>query len=229
LFSHGFGAFAERVVAPIAALALKPADLSFEQVATLPQAGVLAWQGLRDGRTTQPGDRILISGAGGGVGSFAIQLAVSMGAEVTAVDRVGKRAFIESLGASHFIDFEAQDYVNSDVRYDTIIDVQARRSVRAIRRVLAPSGRYGVVGGPFPRIMEAFVMGQVASRTGSQSIGVVVWRANDPEITTSLVDAIRDGSMRPAIGQVYPLEDAAQAFRHLASGTLHGKAVISVA
>jgi NADPH:quinone reductase-like Zn-dependent oxidoreductase len=226
LFGHGFGAMAELVAAPASALAHKPPDLTFEQASTLPQAGVLAWQGLNDGRVTSPGDHVLVSGAGGGVGTFAVQLARARGAEVTGVDRAAKRDLVLSLGASHFIDYESGDYTRTGRRYDRIVDVQARKSVRAVRGVLSSSGRYGVVGGSFARIIEAIVFGQVVSHLSDQWLGIVVWRSNDAAIIAELIGSIRDGSVEPVIERTYALADAAEAFRRLAAGDLHGKAVI---
>lgn len=228
LFGHGFGAFAELVAAPASTLARKPADLTFEQVSTLPQAGALAWQGIHDGGPASPGDRVLVSGAGGGVGTFAIQLAKARGAEVTAVDRAAKRDLVLSLGASRFIDFETEDYTRSTERYDRIIDVQARMSVRAVRRVLGSNGRYAVVGGSLSRIIEAAVFGQLVSRLSDQWLGIVSWRSNDAAITEGLIESIRTGSVRSVIERAYPLADAAEAFRRLAAGDVHGKAVIVI-
>jgi NADPH:quinone reductase-like Zn-dependent oxidoreductase len=228
LFGDGFGAFAQFVAAPASSLTIKPADLTFEQVATLPQAGALAWQGLHVGRGVGPGDRVLISGAGGGVGTFAIQLAVAAGAEVTGVDRAAKEDLVCSLGAAHFIDFETRDYTMTGERYDLIVDVQARRSVRAVRRALRPAGRYAIVGGMLIRILETAVLGPLIARSSDQRVGIVAWRSNDPGITSALVESIRGGQMRPVIEGTYPLADAPQAFRRLAAGQIQGKAVIVI-
>lgn len=228
LFADGFGAFAQFVAAPASSLTLKPADLTFEQVVTLPQAGALAWQSLHGERGVAPGDRVLISGAGGGVGTFAVQLAAAAGAEVTGVDRAAKEDFVRSLGASHYIDFESQDYTRTGERYDRIIDVQARRSVRAVRRALRPGGRYAIVGGLFPRILETVVLGQLIARISDQRVGIVAWRSNDPGITSALIESIRDGHLTPAIEGTYPLAEAPEAFRRLAAGEIRGKAVIVI-
>lgn len=228
LFSHGFGAFAQLVAAPASALTIKPADLTFEQVATLPQAGALAWQSLHDGREVGPGDQVLICGAGGGVGTFAVQLAAAAGAEVTGVDRAAKEGLVRSLGAARFIDFEAQDFTRTGERYDLIVDVQARRSVRTIRGALRPDGRYAVVGGRITRILETLVMGRLMTRNSDQRAGIVAWRANDPGIVSALIEAMRAGRMRPIIEGTYPLSGAPEAFRRLAAGELEGKAVIVI-
>jgi NADPH:quinone reductase-like Zn-dependent oxidoreductase len=228
LFSDGFGAFAQFVAAPVSSLAIKPADLTFEQVVTLPQAGALAWQSLHDVPGVAPGDRVLISGAGGGVGTFVIQLAVAAGAEVTGVDRAAKEDLVRSLGASHFIAYPSQDYTRTGERYDRIIDVQAHRSVRSVRRALRPGGRYAVVGGSFPRILEAAVLGRLMARRSDQRAGIVVWRANDPGITGALIESIRGGHVTPVIEGACPLTEAPEAFRRLAAGEIRGKAVIVI-
>jgi NADPH:quinone reductase-like Zn-dependent oxidoreductase len=226
LFRHGFGAFAEYVAAPASALTVKPGDLTFEQVATLPQAGALAWQSLQAGRPVAPGDRVLISGAGGGVGTFAVQLAAAAGAEVTGVDRAAKEDVVRSLGATHYLDFEAQDYARTGERYDRIIDVQARRSVRTVRRVLRPGGRYAIVGGSFLRVLEAVALAPFIARNSDQRVGVVAWRSNDPSITGALVESMRAGELEPVIEGTYRLAEAREAFRRLAAGEIGGKAVI---
>jgi NADPH:quinone reductase-like Zn-dependent oxidoreductase len=226
LFSSGFGAFAQFVAAPASSLTLKPADLSFEQVATLPQAAALAWQSLHDGHGVAPGDQVLISGAGGGVGTVAVQLAVAAGAEVTGVDRASKEELVRSLGSSRFIDFESQDYTRTGERYDLIIDAQARRSVRAVRRALRPAGRYAIVGGSITRILETAVLGLIIGRISEQRLGVVTWRSNDPGIMSALIESIREGRLTPVIDSTIPLGDAPEAFRRLAAGEILGKVVI---
>lgn len=228
LFEHGFGAFAERVAAPASAFLHKPEDLSFEQVATLPQAGALAWQALHDGRMTGPGERVLISGAGGGVGSFAVQLAAALGAEVTGVDRADKEEFVRALGATHFIDFESEDYTRSGRPYDRIIAVQAHASVPSVRRALTPEGRYGVIGGSLSRLLETVVVGQLVSRVSERSMGLIVWRSNDAQIISALLGSVQAGTVSPAIDRTYPLAQTAEAFRRLAAGNVHGKAVIVI-
>ncbi len=228
LFAHGFGAFAQLVVAPASSLTIKPADLTFEQAATLPQAGALAWQSLHGERAVAAGDQVLISGAGGGVGTFAVQLAAAAGAEVTGIDRAAKEDLVRSLGASHYIDFESGDYTRSGERYDRIVDVQAHRSVRAVRRALRPGGRYAIVGGPFPRILETLVLGRLIARFSDQRLGIVAWRSNDPGITSALIQSIHDGHVTPVIERTYPLADAPEAFRRLAAGEVRGKVVLVI-
>ena len=228
LFANGFGACAQFVAAPASSLTIKPADLTFEQVVTLPQAGAMAWQSLHGEHGVAPGDRVLISGAGGGAGTFAVQLAVAAGAEVTGVDRAAKEDLVRSLGAAHYIDFESQDYARTGARYDRIVDVQAHRSVRAVRRALRPSGRYAIVGGRFPRIIEIVVLGRLIARRSDQRLGVVAWRSYERENDRGLIASLLDGHVTPVIGGVYPLADAPEAFRRLAAGKIRGKAVIVI-
>ena len=147
---------------------------------------------------------------------------------MTGVDRAAKEDLVRSLGASHYIDFESQDCARTGERYDRIVDVQAHRSVRAVRRALHPSGRYAIVGGPFPRILETVVLGRLITRISDQRLGVVAWRSNDPEITRGLIASLRDGHVTPVIGGVYPLADAPEAFRRLAAGEIQGKAVVVI-
>ena len=141
LFASGFGAFAEYARVPESALTAKPAGLTFEQAATLPQAGLLALQGLRHGRPVEPGDSVLINGAGGGAGTFAVQIAKSMGAHVTGVDSAGKLDLLRALGADEVIDYAGQDFTRTGRRYDRIIDFVSRRSPADYRRAMAEDGK----------------------------------------------------------------------------------------
>jgi NADPH:quinone reductase-like Zn-dependent oxidoreductase len=162
------------------------------------------------------------------VGTFAVQLAVAAGAEVTGVDRASKEDLVRSLGSSRFIDFESQDYTRTGERYDRIVDVQARRSVRAVRRALRPAGRYAIVGGMITRILETAVLGLIIGRVSDQRLGIVTWRSNDPGIMSALIESIRDGRLTPVIEATIPLGDAPEAFRRLAAGEIRGKIVIVI-
>src|SRR5262249_51557448 len=141
------GGFAEYVCVPENALALKPASMTFEEVAAIPEAAFIALQGIRDKGQVQPGQQVLINGAGGGAGSFAVQLAKCHGAEVTGVDHTGKLDFLRSLGADHVIDYTREDFTKTGKQYDLILDLAAYRSVFAYARALRPKGRYFMVGG----------------------------------------------------------------------------------
>ncbi|MFN8621827.1 MAG: NAD(P)-dependent alcohol dehydrogenase [Chloroflexota bacterium] len=231
LFTTGFGAFAELVAAPAKALSIKPPELSFVDAATLPQAAVLAWQAVQAGRPVATGDRVCIVGAGGGAGTFAVQLAAAAGAEVTGVDRGAKEAAVRALGATRYVAFDAPGASTepaADERYDRVVDVQVRRWPRAARRMLRPGGRYGVIGGPFPRIVAMAVAGQVVARTSGHHLGVVAWRANDPEIIGGLLAALRDGRARPVIDATVSLAEVPAAYRRLAAGEVIGKIVVTL-
>jgi NADPH:quinone reductase-like Zn-dependent oxidoreductase len=161
---HGMGGFAEYVVAPEESpLVAKPPEVSFEDAAALPQAAVLAFQGLRTNGPVRPGDQVLVNGAGGGAGSFAIQLARSYGAEVTGVDSTEKLDTMRSLGASHVVDYTRDDFAAGDRRYDRILDFWASRSILTYRRALRPDGVYAMVGGTVPKLLQAVSLGWVFS------------------------------------------------------------------
>jgi NADPH:quinone reductase-like Zn-dependent oxidoreductase len=160
-----WGGFAEYACAHETALEKKPANLTFEEAAAIPQAGVLALQGLRKAGQIQPGQKVLINGAGGGVGTFAIQLAKLSGTEVTGVDASHKLNVVRSLGADRVIDYTQEDFTKSGERYDLIIDCQNFRSMFDIRRSLKPEGTYAMVGGSMPRVYQLWVLSLCASLT----------------------------------------------------------------
>jgi NADPH:quinone reductase-like Zn-dependent oxidoreductase len=221
----GFGAFAEYVAVPGDALAPMPAGLSFEQAASVPSAAVIALQGLRR-RQVEPGQRVLVNGAGGGMGTFAVQLAKVFGAEVTAVDRADKLELLRSIGADHVIDFEAQDYTAGEQRYDLILDVSAYRSLSDVRRALTEEGGYFVIGGSTPRVLGAALAS--AKPKARQRIGIVAGQANRREDIDELSGLLETGSILPIIEASYPLAETPAALRRLQAGLVKGKAVISV-
>ncbi|GAF85296.1 unnamed protein product, partial [marine sediment metagenome] len=189
----GFGAFAEYVSVPENALALKPASMTFEEAATYPQAAILALQNLRcagpsspsfilsDEGQIQPGQKVLINGAGGGVGTFAVQIAKYFGAEVTGVDSTRKLDMVCSIGADQVIDYTQEDFTKSGQRYDLILDVVAYRSIFDYKRALSPKGIYVFVGGSTAAIFQALLLGPLISMTGSKKMGVVMWKPNKKE------------------------------------------------
>ena len=162
------GGFAEYVCARERALALKPASMTFEEAAAIPQAAVIALQGIRDKGQVQPGQKVLINGAGGGAGTFAVQLAKLYGAEVTGVDNTGKLDFMRSLGADHVIDYTQEDFTKNGKQYDLILDVIAHRSVFAYKRALRPNGSYFFVGGSVATIFQILLLGPWIRRTDGQ-------------------------------------------------------------
>jgi len=224
LSNSGWGAFAEYARAPEQMLAPKPAALSFAAAAALPQAAVIALQGIRDHGQVQAGKRVLINGAGGGVGSFAVQLAKSQGAEVTGVDSEAKLALVSTLGADHVIDYRAQDYTENEQRYDFILDCELHRSPLGCRRVLTPNGRLTVVGGALPRILQTFIVGSWLAKRDGQKLDVLMHQANKD--LGYLAQLIADGGMRSAIEREYTLAEAPLALQRMCDGEVIGKAVI---
>jgi NADPH:quinone reductase-like Zn-dependent oxidoreductase len=221
---HGAGAFAEYVcVKETAPLVIKPPHLSFEQAATLPQAAVIALQAIT-GRV-QSGDQVLVNGAGGGAGTFAIQLAKAAGAEVTAVDNEWKQEHMRSQGADRVIDYRQEDYTQDRSRYDMILDLAGHRSIFAIARALAPGGRYAVVGGSVGALLQAAVLGPLRGR--KKRFGVLVVRPNKGDLEKAAA-LVGDGILRPVIDRTIPLADLAEGLRYVAEGRAKGKVVISL-
>jgi NADPH:quinone reductase-like Zn-dependent oxidoreductase len=228
LFAHGFGALAEYVSAPEDALRPKPASMTFEEAATLPQAGLLALQGLRNKRQTRPGDKVLINGAGGGVGTFAVQIAKHFGAEVTGVDSARKLEMLRSLGADHVIDYAQEDFAVTGQRYDLILDVVARRSIFDCRRALSSKGIYLVVGGSGAALRQAAFLGPLISMTGSRKMGILMWKPKEQADLDTLIALFEAGKAAPVIDGRYLLSEAAAACRYLEEGRALGKVVITV-
>ncbi len=225
---HGFGAFAEYVSAPERAFAMQPAGMTYEDSATLPHAAVLALQALRSGRKIQPGHRVLINGASGSVGPFAVQIAKSFGAEVTGVCSTAKLEMVRSAGADHVIDYSQEDFTRSGQRYDRIIDIAGSHSIFACRRALRPNGTYLWVGGPATRLLQALLLGPLISLVGNRKMGMLPWKPfpkEDVALLRGLVDA---GTVRPVIDRRYPLAEVPDALRYLEAGHALGKIVITV-
>ncbi len=229
LTEYGYGAFAESACAPEKAWAPMPAGASFELAAALPEASIIAYQGLRGGSTIKPGDSVLINGASGNVGPFAIQLAKSFGAEVTGVCRTAKMDFVRSLGADHVIDYTRDDYTRMSTRYDYILDVWARRSFVAPRRVLKPGGRYAIAGGTTGAVLEGLILGPLLSVGRDRTMGLVLnWKPFDPTDIATLSRLLEEGVIRPAIDRRYPLAEVPDALRDIQSGRPSGKLIISI-
>jgi NADPH:quinone reductase-like Zn-dependent oxidoreductase len=229
LTEHGFGAFAEYVSAPARAFALKPARMTFDEAATVPQAAVLALQGLRGKRRTPPGHRVLINGAGGSVGPFAVQIAKSFGSEVTAVDNTDKLEMLRSIGADHVIDYTHEDFTRNGQRYDYILDVVARRSMFECRRALSPGGVYVMLGASTARLLQGAFLGPLISMTGSKKMGVSWWwRPFQQEDVAFLKELIEAGSVAPVIDRSYRLSEVPEALRYMEEGHARGKIVITV-
>jgi len=222
----GWGGFAEYVCAQENALTLKPAAMTFAQAAAIPQAGVLALQGLRDQSQIQPGQKVLINGAGGGMGTFAIQMAKFWGAEVTGVDSTRKLAVMRTLGADHVIDYTQADFTQNGQRYDLILDAVAHRSLFDYKRALSPTGTLIIVGGSMGTIFQTLLLGTWFSKTGSQKLGLLIHQPNKD--LALLIELFTAGKVVPVIGRTYPLAETAAAFYALGAGDAQGKLVITV-
>ena len=231
LFADGrLGAFAEYVCARERAFEPIPAGMSFDDDATLPHSAVLALQGmrLRSGRTFKPGDRVLIDGASGNVGPFAVQIAKSMGADVTGVASGDKLDFVRSLGADHALDYEKVDYTKAGERYDWIVSVDAHYPIRAVRRALKPNGVYLTMGGDTGTIFAA-MGGSLRSRFGDKWSGMMLWwkPMHRPDVD-ALKELITAGKLRPVIDRRYPLDQVVDALRWVEDGHARGKVVITM-
>ena len=221
------GGFAEYVCAGEKLLALKPAGMTFEEVATVPQAGVIALQGMRDKGQVRPGQQVLINGAGGGGGMFAVQLAKSYGAEVTGVDNTGKLDFMRSLGADHVIDYTREDYTRNGRQYDLILDLVAHRSVFAYQRALRPNGSYYAVGGSMATMFQIFLLGPLIRRATGKKIRYLIVQPNLKDMVY-IAELCEAGKLLPVIDRRYPLREVPQALRYLGEGRAKGKIVITM-
>ena len=227
VFGHGSGSFAEYTSVPESALVMKPANLSFEAAAAVPLAAVTALQGLRDKGRIQSGQRVLINGASGGVGTFAVQIAKSFGAEVTAVCSTRNLDQARSLGADHVIDYTQEDFTRNGQQYDLILAANGYHSISAYKRALTPKGIYVMAGGSMAQIFQALLLGPWMSITGGKKIGSVSAKANQKDLVT-LKDLLKAGKVVPVIDKCYPLSEAAEALRYLGAGHARGKVVITV-
>ena len=221
------GGFAEYVRTRAEGWALKPPQLTFEQAAAIPQAGVIALQGIRTHGHVQPGQQVLVNGAGGGAGSFAVQLAKLDGAEVTGVDNTGKLDFMRSLGADHVIDYTREDFTNTGQQYDLILDVVADRSVFAYRRALKPNGRYFMVGGSVATLLPIVLLGPWISRAAGKHIRVLGVQRTQQDLL-AITELCAADTIVPVIDRRYPLREVPEALRYLGEGLVKGKIIITV-
>ena len=229
------GAYAEYVSVPEDLPALKPANLTFEQAAAVPTSALIALLAVREQGQVQPGQKVLINGAGGGVGTFAVQLARAYGAEVTGVDSTGKLDMLRSIGADHVIDYTEEDFTRSGKRYDLILDIAAKHSLSDCRRALAPTGTYILIGhdhygesggrwiGGIGRVVKSLVvspfvsqgLGRFVSLKKNKSLGV--WK-----------ELIEAGKVTPVMDRTYPLSEVTEAIRYMKMGNVKGKVVIAM-
>lgn len=223
----GWGGFAEYVCAREDALVLKPANITFEQAAAVPMAAVTALQGLRQKGRIQPGQKVLINGASGGVGTFAVQIAKSFGTEVTGVCSTGKMDMVRSIGADHVIDYTQEDFTQTGRRYDLIIAANGYRSISDYRRVLAPGGTYVMTGGAMAQLSEAMFQGPWISMTGGQKMGNLLAKPNKADLVF-VKELLEAGKVVPVIDRRYSLSQVPDALRYLEAGHASGKVVIAV-
>ena len=221
-----WGGFAEWVCAPEDMLRSKPKSMSFEQASAIPQSGAIALQGLRDKGRVQPGQTVLINGAGGSAGTFAIQIAKVLGAEVTAVDSEQKLELMRSLGADHVIDYAKEDFTKNGQRYDLILDLVGQHTVLDFKRALAPKGRYLIVGGPVLLILGVLSLGSLISLFSRKKMGMLTIKVNQG--LDRLEELFESGDVVPAIDRRYPLSETPRALRRLGDGRAKGKLVISL-
>lgn len=224
---HGWGGLAEYVCVSEKALALKPSTASFEQAAATPQAAVLALQGLRHKGRVEQGQNVLINGAGGGVGTFAVQMAKMFGAVVTGVDIAEKLDTLLAIGADHVIDHTKEDFTENRLGYDLVLDVVATRSTFSHRRSLAANGRYVVVGGTSGVLLQTLTLGSIMALAGTRKTGVLMHQPNREDLVY-LGQLFSSDSVVPVIDSSYPLSESARAFRHFGGGLHNGKVVITV-
>lgn len=224
LCESGFGAFAEYVCAGEDTFSRKPANLTFEEAAAVPQAGLMALQSIRDHGKLQPLQQFLMNGAGGGVGTFAIQLAKLAGAAVTAIDSDSKLGLLRGLGADDVMDYRVTDFTTAGKQYDLIVDVVANRPVLRYKHALKPDGRFLMVGGTMNAIFQSMTIGTIASRMGTQKLGMMTYRVNHGLDYLSLL--LEAGKLKPIVDRVFPLDEVAEAFAYYARGNAFGKVVI---
>ena len=221
----GFGAYAEFASAPDTALAPKPATLSFEEAAALPTAGCTALQGLRKGQI-QRGKRVLINGASGGVGTFAVQIAKSFGTEVTAVCSTRNVDVVRSIGADHVIDYTKDDFATQGERYDLILATNGDRSIWDYKRALTADGSYAMTGGSNRQLTDALLFGPLLSM-GGQTFGNVLMKPNKADLLV-LKELCETGKMKPVIDRRFTLSDVPAAVRYIEAGHARGKVVVTI-
>lgn len=228
VFASGFGGFAEYKCARENELVLKPVNLSFEEAAAVPLAALTALHGLRDKGQIQAGQKVLINGASGGVGTYAVQLARHFGAEVTAVCSAAKAEQARSLGADHVIDYAKEDFTRSGKQYDLILAVNGSRSIFDYRRALTPRGIYVMAGGSSTQLFQALLLGPWLSLLGKQKLGALSSQPNQKDLLY-MKELLESGKVKPVIDRRYPLSQVADAIRYVEQGHARGKVVIDVA
>lgn len=221
----GWGAFAEYVAVPENAVALKPANLNFQQAAAVPESAVVALQALRDKGKIQPGQKVLINGASGGVGTYAVQIAKAFGAEVTAVCSARNTDMVRSLGADYVIDYTQEDFTQNGKEYDLILAANGYHPISNYRRALSPEGIYVASGGSMAQSFQAVLLGPIISMTGSKTMGGMMVKPNQNDLIF-MKELLEASKVIPVIDSCYPLSEIAEAFRYFREGHAKGKVVI---
>jgi NADPH:quinone reductase-like Zn-dependent oxidoreductase len=227
VFGLGSGSFAEYVSVPESALALKPSNVSFEEAAAVPVAAVTALQGLRDQGHIQPGQKVLINGASGGVGTFAVQIAKAFGAEVTAVCSTRNLEMARSIGADHVIDYTKEDFTQNGQQYDLILAANGYHPLSAYKRALTPQGIYVFTGGLPAQTFQSLLLGPLMSKSDGRKMTSVMKKANQKDLLF-IRDLLEVGKIRPVIDEYYPLSKTAEAFRYFEKVHARGKVVITI-
>jgi NADPH:quinone reductase-like Zn-dependent oxidoreductase len=221
------GGFAEYACTPERTLALKPASLSFEQAAAIPQGGTIAYQGIVVKGKVQPGQLVLVNGAGGSAGVFALQLAKLCGAEVTGVDNASKLELMRSLGADHVIDYTQQDFTQNGNQYDLVLDVIARRSPSTCLRALKPGGTYYIVGGYVRVLLQFLLLGPRIKKQTGKTISILAVPQNRDDLL-EITQLCETGKILPVIDRCYPLDQTPEALHRVGEGRAQGKVVIII-
>src|SRR2546421_7719228 len=224
---YGFGGSAEYVSVPEDALVLKPTNISFAEAAAVPQAALVALQGLRNKGQIKLGQKVLVDGASGGVGTFAVQIAKAFGAEVTAVCSTRNVDMARSIGADHVIDYTQEDFTQNGQRYDLILAVNGYHSIFDYKRALRPKGMYVMTGGSGALLFQVMLLGPWISRTGSQKMRNSGHKPNQKDLVF-MKELLEAGKVVPVIDRRYPLNETAEAIRYLEAGHARGKVVITV-
>ena len=224
---HGFGAFAEFACVDENALALKPAGMTFEEAAAVPSAAVTALQGLRDKGKIQAGQKVLINGASGGVGTFAVQIAKALGANVTAVCSTGKMDTVHAMGADQVIDYTQEDFTQNGKRYDLILAVNGYHPIADYKHSLSPRGIYVTSGGSMAQMFQAMLLGPWMSNKEGKRMGNFLVKPNQNDLLF-MKQLVESGKVTPVIDRRYPLSEVADAIRYLEQGHARGKVVITM-
>jgi NADPH:quinone reductase-like Zn-dependent oxidoreductase len=227
LIECGLGAFAEYVAVPENVLSLKPVNATFEEAAAVPEAAVVALQGLRDAGKIKPGQKVLIYGASGGIGTFAVQIAKSFGAEVTGVCSTRNLDLVSAIGADHIIDYTKEDFTQNGQRYDLILAANGYHPILSYKRALSPKGIYVMSGGSMTQVFQAMLLGPWISMTGSKKMGNVMANPNQKDLVV-MKELLEAGKVVPVIDRYNPLRAVPEALQYLEEGHAQGKVVITV-